>query len=147
MLWGLWWLDDCSFQRGIQAVVRLGMCALSLPLAGNQNSGGPSQRRELLKNWTWGTTDQPGWKEKFLRVGDVLGALAMQHPLVLGLILWEGSIAWWLKYGLCPQAPQNPRTAWSWAIFFSTLCLSFLMNWNFLTGFFWWRLNDTCKAL
>lgn len=85
------------------------MCTLSA-IGRESEFWGPTQRRELLKNWTWGTTDQPGWKEKFLRVGDVVGALAMQHPLVLGFLLWEGSIAWWLKYGLCTQAPQDPCT-------------------------------------
>lgn len=60
---------------GFNCSPRPGMCALSLPLGWNQFwRSHPEARLELLQNWSWGTTGQPGWKENLLGVGVMLGA-------------------------------------------------------------------------
>lgn len=47
-------------------------------------------------------------ERKFLRVGDVVGALAMQHPLVLGLLLWGRQHSMVAKiWALCTGSPES----------------------------------------
>ena len=67
----------------------------SLPLVTSAFWGvSPKARLELLHGWTWGTANQPVWKENLLGVGIVLGvARHAEMCHVLGPLFREGRVA------------------------------------------------------